>query len=281
MSANYRERILTELRLVVQERGASAPTGKAAAALRVRRPLVAVGFAVAAVAAVVVAMIVPSGGGKALGVIDRAAAAIAPTGADEILHYRIVSGTIYPSYQEVWQTVSEPLLVRTLVEGTNSHNKRCPIDEGYEFEGNRSRVASWDPVTAAIYRTEWSSREGVSFPDPLERVRLGLKHGGFTVAGEDTIGARRVLRFAGSNALSEGYFGDPLRGSAYYVDAETYAPVRWVVDEAKGTYYDVVAFEYLPPTPENTALARLARAHPGAPVRDRPFPITPETCAHG
>lgn len=279
--SDYRDRILTALLETIDE-GDPAPA-RPAAGPRLRRgrrrwAMVAAG-SFAALALVGVLLALPRGGGG-VDIVERAAAAITPA-PGTILHYRIDGVRIYTPYAEVWQTTGLATRVRARAQGTDQNNQPCVFEYSVVIDAaGRSEVGSWwNPEAETVHPTRRLTGPPGSFvyPDPFASLQKHLAAGALREAGRATIDGRDAILLLPRDpaGLPEyGRFGEPSTKAAYYVDAETYRPLRWVVDRTADQYYDVTTFEYLPANPANSALVSVEGAHPGAPVSDAALPAT-------
>lgn len=119
-----------------------------------------------------------------------------------------------------------------------------------------------------------------AFPDPFAEIRRHLDDGALIETGRAEVNGREAIRIEPRDRTGlpdYGRIGELAGEVAYYVDAGTYAPLRWVVSDTQ--HYDVEAFEYLPETAENLALVSVPGAHPGAPVVAGAPPYRPGGCA--
>ncbi len=271
--SDYRDRILTALLETIDEGdpAPARPSGKARPRPgRSRRAMIAVGGCVA-LALVGVLLALPRGGGG-VDVVERAAAAITPA-PDTVLHYRINGVRIYTPYAEVWQTTGPPTRVRARAQGTDQSNEPCVFEYSVVLDGaGRSEIRSWwNPTAGTVHSARRLTGPPGSFvyPDPFASLQKHLAAGALREAGREALDGREAILLLPRDpaGLPEyGRFGEPSKKAAYYVDAETYRPLRWVVDRT--------ADQYLPAVPANTALVSVEGAHPGAPVSDAAFPAT-------
>jgi len=246
-----------------------------------------VALAGAGLAAVVLALLFLGSRSGPPGVVARAAAAIErPDGT--VLHYRLIGHRIVSDYIEVWQTTTADgrQLVRTIAQGTGAGNSRCLMESSIVLSlDQRSMVAtSWHAVPGVGYRSRVITMQPgeTAFPDGFAEIRRHLDEGDLVETGRTEINGRSAIRLAPEDPDSlprEGRFGDLTQKFVYYVDAETYHPLRWIVWD--GQYYDVDAFEYLPPTAENLALVSVPGAHPGTTVIEGNPPRDSLTCGAG
>lgn len=278
---DYKQRILDELLELVPADGGVHPRA------RVRQTMRRVALAGAGLAVVALAVLFLGTRSGNPGVVARAAAAIErPEGT--VLHYRLIGHRIVSDYIEVWQTTTADgrQLVRTIAQGTGPGNSRCLMESSIVLSfDQRSMVAtSWHPATGVGYRSRVITMQPgeTAFPDGFAEIRRHLDEGDLVETGRTEVDGRSAIRLAPkdpSGLPREGRFGDLTQKFVYYVDAETYRPLRWVVWD--GQYYDVEAFEYLPPTAENLALVSVPGAHPGATIINGNPPRSSLTCGVG
>jgi hypothetical protein len=263
---DYKARILTALIETNAERAANPARRTVARRPRRRVAIVAVGCGAIAVAGLLVGRSRDTG----IDVVSKAAAAISPR-SGEILHYRLDGVRIVSPYAEVWQVTDPPLRYRNRAQGSTRVGSPCVFEfSGVVLGAGRIEVRSqWNPETATVYRGR-----GIAFPpgaivwpDPFAQLQKHLAEGDLRESGRKMIDGRQTILLTPRDPTrlpSDGRFGDLTRESAYYVDASTYMPVRWVVSRTYRQHYDVSIFEYLPVDPANLALVSVAGAHPGS-----------------
>jgi hypothetical protein len=187
------------------------------------------------------------------GVVARAAAAVSPTG-DTVVHLRAVGHGLPPSF-ELWQVgTSGPFRIEavgSLPTGT------CTIESGFDFSARRE--SRWDPRFHRVDVQQIPANQLQNYRTfgVFTEVRRNLARGVFREDGAARIGSRAVIRLVPTS---------PPAGThvVYYVDARTYAPVRWQLDRTR--WYDVPVYQQLPVTPANLARTSVEAQHPDAPT---------------
>jgi hypothetical protein len=273
--SDYKDRILTELIETGAERATTTLPRGAASRPRRRVAVVAIGCAVVAV----VGLMVARGRDGGIDVVSKAAAAISPR-SGEILHYRLDGVRIVTPYYEEWQIAGPPKRSRGITQGSDRSGDPCLLETSVVLdESGTSEVrSSWDATTNTVYVSPPRALPGPPIlPDAFVELQKHLAEGDLVERGRDTINGRAAILLEPrdvSGLSEEGRFGDLTQEFAYYVDATTYAPVRWVVSRKYGQYYDVPVFEYLAANPANLALVSVDGAHPGSRITGASPPST-------
>jgi hypothetical protein len=247
-----------------------------------QRWAVAVGFAAAAIAALVLAETTPWRGGPTL--VDRAAAAILAPTSGQILSEQIVFRA------RIWHPYLETTHAQIYIDGGPVHRFRVTLSGGLRAEiggkvGGSSGLAYdftghvLDPVGFQLTMTR-------AVLDPTALIRQALTAGRARVEGRARIRGLDVLRIR----LSWPAFGRLIPVAYYYVDARHYRPVRIEVIPERpqgyslgfplsaaysflptglrwpGSVYDFVEYRLLGPTAANERLTDIRAQHPHAPI---------------
>ena len=189
--------------------------------------------------------------------VARAAAMVSPR-RGSVLHVRAVGHRIYTPFMEQWLAPDGSW--REEHGGTGPSGRPCTVEEGYEAATHVQ--STFDAATGSIYRHMLSPSQVrfASQPDQIALVRGWLARGQLRSAGTALVDGRRVIRLVPSHGRQS-----LLGAIAYYVDARTYAPVRWQVNRTQ--WYDFTVYRQLPATPMNLALASIGAQHPHATLR--------------
>jgi hypothetical protein len=259
-AAPVRDRVLmgARARLVAEMGRPSPPRRRDRRALR--RALV-LGTAVAAAALVIAQPWQTRAGGDD---VARAAAALAPK-PGTIIHVRSVGHRIYSPFSETW-FVTGGGAWRNRHGGENA-NGPCTVETG--FDPRTGIFSTWDASTQTIdVRSVPASTRGRDSPsDPTAQVRRFVAHGELHAAGHARIDGRDVIRLepaAHGTVWMQATDGKLLGYSRYFVDARTFAPVRWQISSTQ--WYDFTIYERLPEDQATLALTRVRAQHPSAPV---------------
>jgi hypothetical protein len=225
---------------------------------RARRMLV-IGTALAAAAVVIAQPWQTRAGG---GDVARAAAALALK-PGTIIHVRAVGHKIYSPFSETWFVAGGgPWRDR---HGGQNLEGPCTVEIGYD--PRTGIFSTWDRSagTIDVRRLPAGSSERYLPPDPIALVRRWVASGQLHTAGRTRIDGRDVVRLepaAHGTVWLQTTGGKLLGYSRYFVDASTFAPVRWQVNATQ--WYDYTIYERLPATPATLALTSVRAQHPNA-----------------
>jgi hypothetical protein len=220
---------------------------------RPRRRLLALGALIGATAVLAIAEPWQTSGDDA---VARAAAVVSPKRGG-VLHIRSEGHRIYTPFSEQWTAPDGSWREQ---HGGTDMSGPCTVEDGYDAKTHV--LSTFDAGTNTIYR-HTLSRAQIRFasqPNQIAQVRTWLAHGQLRSAGAALIGDRRTLRLVPSNGRRS-----LLGAIAYYVDARTYAPVRWQLNGTQ--WYDFTIYRELPGTAANLALASIRAQHPDAALR--------------
>lgn len=145
-----------------------------------------------------------------------------------------------------------------------------PVESSVDERAGSIRVSVYDPSTQTAYSgpSDTCGSTGVEKGDAAQRFRQQVEQGVWRRVGTTRIRGRLAYEIVPASQLDK---------TVMYVDAETYAPLRWVTPgfsltqrggpqkqschsneiaqhPLSKTTYDVLEYEYLPPTPENLRL---------------------------
>lgn len=242
-----------QFRLALRERLAPTPLPSAPSRLSLRFTLSAAAALVAAAAAIVIAFVGIGGSGgpsaAEAAILHRTLAAV--TGpANMILHVKTVDvqgGTEFVG--EWWQQSSPPYASRGL---------KGPIGHLGEFADDGTTSFFYDAATDTIY--EHPDGGPATFTDPVSLIRQQLADGRAHLAGSTVVDAESLYEIE-----LEG-------GVTAYVDKTSYTPRYLDEPQRNGRTLRlrVVAYEYLPATPQNLKLLTITAGHAGAHVDTNP-----------
>lgn len=275
---------------------------------RRRRVLVAIG-GLAAVGLVGVALMLPgAGGGGRLDLVAQAEAALAPAG--QIVHLVTTShmemrggsqsGIVGPEAEgntprvsERW-SISKPLRWRVAstvpivtAHGTLTGAVELSYGEGTE-ELYVKPLNTLSVQTGVSEESAWTRLSGRPLgAEPVARLHAMLEGGQLHDAGSGTVNGHTVLRLVGQELSPPLRSAHPPWPVEYDVDPETYAPVRFAVEEVGMSFpgntgvptqvVDVNTYELLP---VNESTTRLLSIHPtGSPTIERHQAGEPEASA--
>jgi hypothetical protein len=237
---------------------------------RNRRRLAWQGAMVAAAAVIVLTVlsIVNVFGADGPSIVDKAMAALDPSG-NAIVHAKITgsesTGDGYASdwVEESWILTSAPYTRRDIRAFADS-----PIEETVQ-DGN-GLLQTYVVATNTIYRPQATGGSGYKEGDPNPYTGMilpMLQSGEAVVEGSETIDGRECVVIAATKERGTRSDGTAY-GTWYVVDAETNYPVEWRMAPYGGgsviVHFDV--YEQLPVDETSLALLDLAAQHPGAAV---------------
>lgn len=226
--------------------------------------------AAAVIAAVVTALVLPTGGGP--GVVARARAALTP--GDSILHVMTVNESIVngqpgpgPEIVEQWFQTEAPFAARTAIRleqnGPAHELESVGLTDyrwGYDEATDTLRQVVREPSPVAA--DEAAVTRGVLAGLPgLQSAKNLLDRGIVTLAGETTVAGTAAYKLASTDGAN-----------VLYVDRATYLPLVEETATILPTGERAVlrrtrlAVERLAPTPENLALTSLRAQHPDAQI---------------
>ena len=267
------DRLLEDFGRHLQEAEARAGSGQR------RRGRVAAGTVVLAGMAAGTLMLTGAGGGGRLDIVAQAKAALAPAGhvvhlvttshmemrggsEAEIVGPEAEEGT--PRITERWST-SQPTRWRvasTVPIGTSTG----PVQRSYGGGTEESYIPSLNTldITSGVSEDSLLATSGPLGTDPVARIRSMLEAGQLHDAGSGTVNGHAIRRLVGEELSRAPGFAHPPWPVEYDVDPETYAPVRFTVEEVGMSFrgnagtptlvVDVNAYEALPLNETTTAL---------------------------
>jgi hypothetical protein len=224
-----------------------------------RRPLVIRAAAAVAVVVIVLAVlsVVDVFGPNGPSLVEKAQAALVVPG-DVVLHFKTSGfqddgdGTTAEWSDETWQLGASPEVWRRVELSTGA-----PILETAHTADGTTQV--YDAEANTIYQTPG----GLAIPDGPEYFRAEvtklLDSGTAKEDGHVDFEGRDAVRIVSDDG-----------SQTYIVDAKTGEPLQW---QTKGTMGGVtlrITYDKLPATEANSALAELAKQHPGAAVDTDP-----------
>jgi hypothetical protein len=238
-------------RLREQLRPTAPPTKRRKLSLRFTLP--AVGGLAAATAVAAIALIGSSGSGGPnaadAAILHRTLAAV--TGPpNSILHMKTIDTTNGTTFVgEWWQQTNTPYASRGV---------KGPLGHVGEFSDNGNTSYMYDPSTNTIYQRPDNSAP--TFTDPVSLIRQQLANGQATVTGKTTIDGQQLYGIRISTGITT------------YVDNGSYIPVYIDDPQPNGSTlrFKVVAYQYLPSTPQNLPLLSISAQHPNATTDPNP-----------
>jgi hypothetical protein len=275
----FRAELDDAIRRELEAQETARSNGRGAGALRaVRRRPGRVMLAVAAVAgAGAAALFVSSPWKGSPGFLEQVQAAIAPR-VGTVLHMKLVMSQNRPGCKvthpaiEAWVDLSPPYNLRAFeVKQTDPCKAGTSIEIG--ASASRKRTLVFRPPNSLESTVEWPYDPGLK-PDPYGGLRQAIDDGTAHLQGrtvlEDGQVVERVRIDCGDDAISPG-----CEPRYWYVDPETFLPVRTLSGpglrpgpgatcRAECYVQDFLAYEYLPGTPANRALADIRAQHPDA-----------------
>ena len=168
-----------------------------------------------------------------------------------ILHVRAEGHRIYTPFWEQWLAPDGSWRDK---HGGSSAAGPCTVENS--FDADTHVISTYDATTHRIYRSTLRAATWFGPIDQVAQIRGWLNNGQLHAVGHARIEGRDVTRLLPTH-------GKDLRGvQAYYIDARTYAPVRWQIDATQ--WYDFTIYERLPGNALNDALTSVRAQHPNA-----------------